>query len=449
MNKFKEMLMKDFLWKLLSLAIAVILWFVVINLENPVETRNFTALLQIKNESVITERGQTISNYDEIAGRKITIKIRGQRLSLDRLYKNRADIQAYIDLSLLDEQDGMGEPVPCAVTVKLPSNLSDVYQIESRTPSSVNVSIENVISSEKNISLDIVGSADSGRTMAQPELGTQTASVRGTQSKVDSVSKVTASVNVENIKEDTTIVSSLAAYDSAGNIVEGVEISPPSVEVYIPVKMSKRVELRADVSGTPISGYSLENIEIVPDHIYILGDEEILNGIDYIELPDVNIDGRGSDFSMTYAMKYFLPEGVKLMTSRQNMDVTINANFSENIERTAVVKSDNISFYVELEDGLIAEVAPGDISFAVTGTESAVSQLDGMELTGSVSITDLSEGTYRIPLNVELPEGVEIVDKNEVIVSVTVVKSGDDEPAEETPEEPVDEEPPAETEEPA
>ena len=152
---------------------------------------------------------------------------------------------------------------------------------------------------------------------------------------------------------------------------------------------------------------------------------------------------------MTYAMKYFLPEGVKLMTSRQNMDVTINANFSENIERTAVVKSDNISFYVELEDGLIAEVAPGDISFAVTGTESAVSQLDGMELTGSVSITDLSEGTYRIPLNVELPEGVEIVDKNEVIVSVTVVKSGDDEPAEETPEEPVDEEPPAETEEPA
>ena len=269
MNKFKEMLMKDFLWKLLSLAIAVILWFVVINLENPVETRNFTALLQIKNESVITERGQTISNYDEIAGRKITIKIRGQRLSLDRLYKNRADIQAYIDLSLLDEQDGMGEPVPCAVTVKLPSNLSDVYQIESRTPSSVNVSIENVISSEKNISLDIVGSADSGRTMAQPELGTQTASVRGTQSKVDSVSKVTASVNVENIKEDTTIVSSLAAYDSAGNIVEGVEISPPSVEVYIPVKMSKRVELRADVSGTPISGYSLENIEIVPDHIYI------------------------------------------------------------------------------------------------------------------------------------------------------------------------------------
>ena len=44
MNKFKEMLMKDFLWKLLSLAIAVILWFVVINLENPVETRNFNGV---------------------------------------------------------------------------------------------------------------------------------------------------------------------------------------------------------------------------------------------------------------------------------------------------------------------------------------------------------------------------------------------------------------------
>ena len=47
----------DIGWKLLSLIIAIGLWFMVINTENPVETRSYTAAIQLQNEEALTERG--------------------------------------------------------------------------------------------------------------------------------------------------------------------------------------------------------------------------------------------------------------------------------------------------------------------------------------------------------------------------------------------------------
>ena len=61
MSKFKETLTKDAGWKLLSVFIAICLWFIVINIENPVETRIFTANLDIINTSYAEEAGK--DNY--------------------------------------------------------------------------------------------------------------------------------------------------------------------------------------------------------------------------------------------------------------------------------------------------------------------------------------------------------------------------------------------------
>ena len=63
MSKFRELLTKDAGWKLLSVFIAVCLWFVVINMENPVEYRVFTANIDIVNISAAEEAGMTESDY--------------------------------------------------------------------------------------------------------------------------------------------------------------------------------------------------------------------------------------------------------------------------------------------------------------------------------------------------------------------------------------------------
>ena len=54
MSKFRELLTKDAGWKLLSVFIAVCLWFVVINMENPVEYRVFTANIDIVSKTDVS-----------------------------------------------------------------------------------------------------------------------------------------------------------------------------------------------------------------------------------------------------------------------------------------------------------------------------------------------------------------------------------------------------------
>ncbi|MBQ2880586.1 MAG: hypothetical protein IJE27_07820 [Anaerotignum sp.] len=88
MKKFKELLFKDFGWKLLSIAIATILWFMVINIDQPVDTRTYSRPLIIQNMEVLTDRGLTAGNLEELKNTKINVKVKAQRTALDRLNQN-------------------------------------------------------------------------------------------------------------------------------------------------------------------------------------------------------------------------------------------------------------------------------------------------------------------------------------------------------------------------
>ena len=66
MKKIQELICKDFGWKLLSIAIATILWFMVINIDQPVDTRTYSRPLSIENMETLTDRGLTIGNLEEL-----------------------------------------------------------------------------------------------------------------------------------------------------------------------------------------------------------------------------------------------------------------------------------------------------------------------------------------------------------------------------------------------
>ena len=425
MNKFKQMLMKDFGWKLLSLAIAICLWFIVINIEDPVETRNFSVTLEILNDTAIADRGQIISNYDEIYGEKVNIRVRGQRIALDRLYQNRDEISAYIDLNTVDETPGYGEVIPVPVVVKLPSALSDSYEIEGKSPGTISLVIENRVSVERTIVLDMVGGVDASYTLATPELNPQTVTVSGSQTMVDTVDTVKATVNIDSIKEDSHYTVNLVAYDANGLQVNGVSLSVQTVDVYIPVKMSKKVKLVYQSIGTPEEGYLIDNVTCDPEYVYVLGNEEALQGFDEIELPSVNVEGRNADTTMTFGIKYFLPDGVKLKDGTSDKAV-ITAAIVKESTKTVTLKADNISFKVELAQGLSAEVSPEDITFDVRGSKEDIENLTDDQVIASLAVTNVDVGEYSMPLEVTLPEGINLVGTDAPVITVNVVPSTTD-----------------------
>lgn len=117
---------KDIGWKLLSLAIAVALWFMVINTENPLETRSYTASVQIQNEESLFERGYVVVNEDEINSTRVMVRLRGQRLALDTLSQSNTKVQAIVDLSNVIYSYN-GEPVSVPVNIVIPSVVNNRF----------------------------------------------------------------------------------------------------------------------------------------------------------------------------------------------------------------------------------------------------------------------------------------------------------------------------------
>ena len=62
MKRFQELLMKDLGWKLLSVAIAATMWFMVISINQPIDTRTYSTTLILEGEETLTEEGLTIVN---------------------------------------------------------------------------------------------------------------------------------------------------------------------------------------------------------------------------------------------------------------------------------------------------------------------------------------------------------------------------------------------------
>jgi len=420
-NTLKNLLIKDFWWKILSMLIAVCLWFIVINIENPVEIRSFSVPLEIRGTNEITDNNQIISNYDDIDDIKINIKVRGQRLSLDKLHQNRDAIQAYVDLSLIENMPISGGTFTVPILVKLPANLSDSYEIESRTPISIQVVIEERKEVEMAVELQIEGDFVGGYVMVDPEIDPSSVIVRGTESAVNAVVGVRAVIQVENIVEDSYYVARLVPYNENDVEVFDVTLSQDVANIYIPVKASKKVQLVPAVIGVPKEGFILSEITCYPQSVYILGDEALLASITEIAVPAMNIDGKSSDTETSFIIRYILPDGIRLKEGEAER-IVIKATFVEESIKDVILKSENIFFTIELAEGYIAEVLPENIPIKISGLEMVLNNISDEDITADTVIRNLELGEHRLPILVNLPEGVRLTEAESPYITVVIVE---------------------------
>ena len=247
MSKFKEMLTKDAGWKLLSVFIAICLWFVVINIENPVEYRVFTANVDIVNISYAEEAGKTITNAQEIENMKISVRLRGKRIVLDKIQQNRS-FSAYIDISAID-MDSSPDIVRLPVKIKTGLLASDYVDTEFISPSDIEVMLDDNVSQDFKVVPEFNGVADTGVSITGDTIEPDYVKVYGAQTEVAKVAEVRAIVNLESPHNGQKVTAALGAYDSSGNPVNGVYLSRDSASVTIRVETSRKIPVRVSYTG--------------------------------------------------------------------------------------------------------------------------------------------------------------------------------------------------------
>ena len=411
MKKFQELICKDFGWKLLSIAIATILWFMVINIDQPIGTRDYSRPLSIQNMDVLTDRGLTVGNLEELKNTKITVKVKAQRTALDRLSQNPEWITAVVDLSELSYAVN-GDVIALPVSVSVQGG--NTYGISSKSPAVVEVSVETMASKELPVEVHLNGELEEGTYLSEPLLSAETVLVTGPSTLVKSVTSVRAAVEAEDIKENPDIITALTCYNASGIPVKGVSTDPEEIMVSYALHDMKQVPLQVEISGSPASGYEVGNIYCRPQYAALIGSAEALERIVSLQLDSINVSGLTTSTTRTFRLTDYLPEGVTLMDSNKDT-VEVIVEISEQSQKQLTLPASGLKI-IGQENGK-DYILQGDAHITISGEGSALESVQADDLQGSIHVNGLSEGDHKVMIHAALPDGLIM---NPSYITVTV-----------------------------
>ncbi len=402
MKKFQEILMKDLGWKLLSIAIAAIMWVLVINVTQPVDNRNFSKTIRFTNVEALSDRGLTVANAEDIQSQVVTVQIEAMRTALDRLDSSLDWLSVTVDLSpLAGALEGDEVTLPVNVTM---TGIYSGYNVVSKSPSSVNVSVEKLASKELPVQIAVNGDLSVDNIYSSPQIDFPNIFVQGASSAVNEVSYLQATINANDIENDTKIRTIVVAYDEEGVPVKGVTLSVSEVTVSYYVYGSKRIAIHADTVGEVAEGYELRGISQTPLTIEIMGTYDDLANISGLYLEPIDVTGAEEDVEAIYLFEEVLPAGIY---PRQSDEVMVHVAASvQSIQSKAVTILPEQITMTGQKEGYIYEM----IDFAqitIQGGEDHMDDLDETTLTGTIDVSVLGEGEHRVLIELDLPDGLE------------------------------------------
>lgn len=412
---------KDIGWKLLSLAIAVGLWFTVINTENPMETRSYTAAIQLQNQESLFERGYVVVNEDELTALRVNVKLRGQRLALDNLSKSSTKVQAIVDLeNVIYSYDG--NPITVPVSIVIPSVVNNSFEILSKSIQSVSIDLQPYVNEDFEIQPVVdYGSAES-KELINAVASPASVTAYGAKSVIGSIASVKASVTATNLTEDTVLTAVPVAYDADGKELKNVTFSVKEISVKVSMDDMKSVQLTSGVEGEPEVGYGISGIYISPDNIDVAGEGNVFKSLKQIELPNVDVSGVTSNVIKTFKLSDYLPDAIRVIDSENKIEyATVTVMIEKNAEKTITISSDNITDNGTTPEGMIAQIDNGKIDVAISGIQSVINNTAADDIKAYVDLSGYDEGTYdNVQVKFDLPDGVKLVQDNPIYITVTL-----------------------------
>lgn len=418
----KEKLTHNFSFKLLSLALAFLLWLVVLSIEDPVITRTIEDITVTEiNGDQITEAGKA---YSYTGGNMVSVKIRGKTSIVSKLSKD--DFLAVADLSTMSITGAVMVDVSCPKYQELeitPVGSSTVLKIE----------IEDLEEKSLNVKVETSGKPADGYYIAQGIATPNLVKISGPASEVDRVSEAVVYVNVSNVNvTDITTNATLELLDKNGESISSstLSLSQSNIEVTVPIYRTKTVPVNFNITGQVADGFRMVSADYEPKEVTVAGRKEDLDKIDAVTLKDYDITGANSSIEDSILimenLAEELPDGV-VLTDR-NATVALVVDIENIVEAVFELPLSKVSLkggslsYSYVKSG--EQASDKTVSLRVSGIASVVNELTADKLTALVDVTGLEEGEYELPLKVLFDDDLEMVD--DTIVHVAVKKNKND-----------------------
>lgn len=404
----KHKLTRNLSLKLLSLIVAFLIWILIDNIDNPTRSKLFRDVpIQVINGESVTEIDKV---YDIVSDESVMLKVTERSSVLDRLVQN--DFTVTADMENLNEMN----TVPLSVVCSDPAVSWDEIEV---VPSSMKVKLEQRKQSEFVVNVSTTGQPEKGYEVGRTEIVQgKTVQIAGPESMLNRIGQVVASVSVARISNDQRLSATINVYDKNGDAMQmsrlqvkdstGVLLAENTVMVDVTLwEVRNDIDVKVEVTGTPVEGYRLTGVSVMPETVSLVGTKEALDALGgQLVLKDsISIDNVSESFIRDMDITETLADNSELrLVSEAEPEVAVSVQIEQSGDHTLQIPLSNLEILNRPEDMNLTFSPADEISIQVHSDDKN-GTITVQDIKASIDLDVCTEpGNYEIPVQIELPE---------------------------------------------
>lgn len=406
---------------LLAVVIALSLWVYVVTTVTPEDSqwiRNIPVTFA-NEDGLFSDRNLTLTQ-----GRNATVdlKVYGKRQDLLKLSNSNITITA--DLA---DVLGPGE-WQLRYTVVMPETVSDNdISIEARSTYEVDVQVDLLSVKEIPVQAVFQGSVADGYVQDPIELEYDTLEISGPQDQVSQVDHAQVVLERTNLSKTVSDSLTYTLMDADGKEISSDEIhcSVDKIGVMMTVSMVKELPLTEQFidGGGATEEHVVASIE--PSTITVKGAAEDLEGINSLNIGNIDLSTVPTNKAYTGTFNIILPDKLTNMTGEETAAVTVELrNLKEKTLRVTNLELSNVPSNLKASLGTVSLQikvrGPADVMDAVTASS--------IRAVADLSSIGTSTGQFSVPVDVYVDgfSGVGAMGSYSVLVSISEPSESDD-----------------------
>jgi len=399
MEFWKQIFFHNLFTKILSIVGAVLVWLVIMNIDDPYKTKGFIVPVETINEEALHSVNKV---YEVIEGSTANVSVRGKRSVVDNL--EASDISATADLSELSAVNAV------AIRVRLKKNVSSDVVLECNQV--LKVSLEDMETKQVKVTVDTEGIPAEGYSVGECVARPNVIEVTGGSSVIDRISSVRVTLNVNGASQNFSKMLEPAAYDKRGNRVISSTLSFGETQVKVKAQLlqNKTIPVKAEVSGKPAKGYQVVGVDCLPEEIEIAGAEKLLANISELVIP-VDVSGLtsvSSSLQQEVEVRSYLSDKITIPEEYQKISVKIT--IEKLIRKKIQVKAGDIKLQ-NVDRKCVAEAYDSAkvLEITIEGRESVVNDLSERDLAFFADCNGLPVGIHKLKVQFKQSTSYKII----------------------------------------
>jgi YbbR domain-containing protein len=391
-------------YKILAFVFAAFLWWMVVNVDDPIDVKQYDVDVIVTNPEVITNSGQSFQVVENTKSVTVTVKARRKVL---------AEIKGSHIMATADLREKQGNAVPVRISI---SGFEGEYEEANANPRNIQVKVENTIKKTFPITAMATGKPRAGYVVGTLSPEPKTVDVSGPESIIKKISKVVAKVDVSEISVDKEMETKLTYYDAADNELDKIQLTSNcdknGVSVYVDLWKTKEVPLKFNTSALKTAkGYAVARLEVEPEKVEIYTSPDMMDSITEVVVgrDALKLSGLTENEEVIVKISEYLPEGILLADSDAD-NIVVRIIVEKSGTKKVELATESIEKF-QLSDKLQCDYnGVVKVEIEISGSKEQLEKIVPEQVKGIIDLKDYTkEGTYDVPISVKgLPENCSV-----------------------------------------